>query len=1391
MVQLSAVVSLLSLAAVAQEQPRPPVDLFLQDATQRDVLPAAALGAQAGALVRAGRVSAVEPRLGVPTFFWAARDLSAPGPRAQGLTAEQAARRALWALAPLYRADPARLAEAPLRALHDVGEGAIIATFGGERDGRRVFRDELKVILDRALRLVAVAGYLTPQQRVQGDFALAAQTAVAVAWQDLQGQALEGAALQELRGADAALGYRRWALPGQPAPARTREVYFPLASGLEPGIYVELDAAVGDGAQPAYYAYVVSARDGRVLYRKSLTAYDAYAWRVWADPNPPHLPMDGPQGNAATPHPTGTPDAFQPAFVTPSLVTLSSGPIASQDAWLPAGATETRGNNSIAYADVASPNGFSSGDLRAQVTAPGTFDRTYDVTLGPAASADQRMAAVAQLFYDVNFFHDWYYDVGFDEASGNAQQNNLGRGGVGSDPLLAEGQDYSGTDNANMSTPSDGASPRMQMYVWSGGRAATVAITVNGQSKTYTGGLASFGPQLFNLQAEVVLADDGAGGSTTDACEPPANASGKIVVADRGTCTFVQKAQNAQAAGAVGLIIANNTYGGAFAVSGSSGAITIPVLSVSRNDGTALKQQLAAGVAAGVMERIAVVDRDGTIDNTIVAHEWGHYISNRLIGDGNGLSNNQGVGMGEGWADFHALLMVVRAEDAQLSVNAAWKGVYGLAAYAAAGMDPQGYYWGIRRVPYSTDFARNALTFKHITQGVALPSGVPTAFGADGRSNAEVHATGEVWATMLWEAYAALLNDTGRLSFEQAQDRMKRVLVAGYKATPMMPTFVEARDAILAVAAAANLDDFALISAAFARRGLGMKAVAPSRDSQTNSGAVESFLSGNDVGVVQVTLDDSAQGCDHDGVLDANETGVLKVALKNTGTGPLGAVRVQVRSASPGVTVGQGGSVQVAPFGPFATTVATVPVSLGDASTVQLLTFDLEVSDPTLVAGGPVTVQASFRANADVQQKGSDLDDVEAPTSLWTPAFDPSGNTNSNWRVYEDPPGQHRWFGPNPASPADTWLLSPPLAVEAGANFGLTFQHRYEFEADANENYDGAVIEFSTDDGKSWSDVGAALKAGYPGALTSQGANPLKGRQAFVGKSPNYPAFEAASLDFGPALAGKTVRLRFRIGADDAASAKGWEIDDLKFFGLAEKPFPRVVVDPNLCTNQRPVVTQVEDLSVAEGDSVTLTAQATDPDGEPVTLLFEQRSGPIVALAGATFTAPEVDQDSELVFDVKAFDGRAESLPVPLKVAVRNVNRRPQARVQGPLLVRALDPVVLEGEAVDPDGDAVTVEWTQLEGPAVRLSGADRMSAGFVAPLVREEARLVFELVASDARGAGPAARLEVVVSPIAAQWTPVPDTSSRRSCGCASGGDVLLPLLGLAALGLRRRRRR
>lgn len=94
---------------------------------------------------------------------------------------------------------------------------------------------------------------------------------------------------------------------------------------------------------------------------------------------------------------------------------------------------------------------------------------------------------------------------------------------------------------------------------------------------------------------------------------------------------------------------------------------------------------------------------------------------------------------------------------------------------------------------------------------------------------------------MLWEAYSQLLNDTNRYTFSQARERMLDYLVASLKFTPAKPTFLEARDALLAVARIRDADDYHAFWQAFAKRGAGVHAVAPKRNSITHAGVVEDF----------------------------------------------------------------------------------------------------------------------------------------------------------------------------------------------------------------------------------------------------------------------------------------------------------------------------------------------------------------------------------------------------------------------------------------------------------------------------------------------------------------------------------------------------------------------
>lgn len=113
---------------------------------------------------------------------------------------------------------------------------------------------------------------------------------------------------------------------------------------------------------------------------------------------------------------------------------------------------------------------------------------------------------------------------------------------------------------------------------------------------TYAAQDASFGPPLTQtgVTGDVVLADDGSG-TATDACEPLINGgavNGNIALIDRGTCTFSVKVKNAQDAGAIAAIIANNVASGLPPMGGDDPTVTISSVGISQADGNAIKAEL-------------------------------------------------------------------------------------------------------------------------------------------------------------------------------------------------------------------------------------------------------------------------------------------------------------------------------------------------------------------------------------------------------------------------------------------------------------------------------------------------------------------------------------------------------------------------------------------------------------------------------------------------------------------------------------------------------------------------------------------------------------------------------------------------------------------------------
>ena len=266
--------------------------------------------------------------------------------------------------------------------------------------------------------------------------------------------------------------------------------------------------------------------------------------------------------------------------------------------------TITRGNNVYASEDKNNDNqpGYSP-DGGSSLNFDFSFDKTKRHT-------DYLDAAITNLFYWNNLMHDVWYHYGFDDASGNFQVNNYGRGGAGSDEVNAEAQDGSGINNANFATPPDGINPRMQMYVWNVSSTSFLLRVTQptGIAKQYSSVAAGFGPKLTTtpIIGNIILADDGSS-SPTLACQNLINGNdinNQIALIDRGNCKFAEKVKFAENMGAKAVIIINNVTASPFTMGGDGATVVnIPSIMISKSDGDILKNALKTGLVKGRARR--------------------------------------------------------------------------------------------------------------------------------------------------------------------------------------------------------------------------------------------------------------------------------------------------------------------------------------------------------------------------------------------------------------------------------------------------------------------------------------------------------------------------------------------------------------------------------------------------------------------------------------------------------------------------------------------------------------------------------------------------------------------------------------------------------------------
>lgn len=1240
---------------------------------------------------RSGMKSSFDSKLGKTTFLWAPKDMAHPD--MSSVSAEQQAKFAAdfyMSMLTGVSATKRSANNAVMSFMHQSQQGTMVAKYRQQMYDIDVFNREYNVIMDSDYNLVAASGYFSQSALPQNNLSLldsfgSAHQAVKYAFSDLsQGEAdillsdAQSVGKYHVFTAESANGEKLVSVR-----PRAKQVWFDSVTGLVPAYYVEVGMAAKGAVTDQMFSYVVDANTGKILFKNDLIQQESsFTYRAYLEQS--GYPLESPHGDVS---PTLVRGQDPVDILDAPLVTLSNfAEFTLDDPWLPEDADSTAGNNVFAYADLQAPQGFSEGDIVAQTTSTGTFD--YQLTLDEDAQSDTNInAAIVNLFVVNNFLHDYYYDFGFTEAAGNAQFDNFGRGGIGGDPLFVEAQDSSGLNNANMATPADGSSPRMQMFLFNSKDAtegqdfgATISVPNLG---LITSATASFGAVRYDVSGSIVRVEDGSlgadgTGTVFDGCEPATNPdalAGNIAIVDRGSCFFTVKALNAQAAGAIGVMIANNNDDGTPApVGGADDNVTIPTRGITFADAAQIYAAIDDGQPASgrIFENFLL--KDGTLDTGIIAHEFGHYIQNRLVGNATGLGNFQGRAMGEGWSDFHALLFQAEAEDAQIQGNENFQANYGVGTFVVD------FFQGIRRAPYSVNMEVNPLTFQHITAG-AQPPGIPATNPNGGNAP---HPPGELWAVSLWDIYVGLIDVHG---FEEAQDRMSQYVIEGLMLTPINPLYTEARDAILAAIVAQSQSDFELALAAFTRRGMGLGAVSPNRDSTTLDGVVESFSSAlssftaSDL-AVNATFDSPELGfCSNDDVLDVGETGTITFDVFNNGSEVIQGQIAQIsvfnaddELLTTEVTIENDGLVLIPDVQPFTSqTVAPVLITLNEAGIGDQLrvvvTFpELEEGDETVEANdlsltGIVNLDfalGELEGNVAIDEMetlaifedwqenvlvgGEDAEGTQRFDQINT-AFFQSRNPNINLGT------QTQAFNNNPFE-SDVAFETRAFTVADEGEFEMSFWHFYLLE----ETFDGGVVEVSVDGGD-WIDVtdaGGEFSVGYP-VIDTLVSTALNGRRAYTGTNaePGFPIGGTGNIEtisFGSQLNGSEVRFRFRLLTDINTASFGWNVDNVTFTNVTTPIFSDVIAgDSVACDPSMPLISLAAgSVTLPEDEQGSVTANVTfrnDMSDFDVDLVWEQISGPAATgLSGVnsntlTFTPPQVSSTTNLQFQFTATAG--------------------------------------------------------------------------------------------------------------------------------------------------------
>ena len=940
----------------------------------------------------------------------------------------------------------------------------------------------------------------------------------------------------------------------------------PIYQIMDAEVRLAWDVTLDPTGNPDYWNIRVDAVNGKVLDKANYTLYCKFHKDTEAsthsptckdhDHDTPLVKTTTSESEASTTVAMGGTynvfaelvDGFLSPFESPihgdrTLITDPADPVASPFGWHDTNGNNevdfeiTRGNNVYAFLDVDNNDAPDPGsDNLVQGGPELVFDYPWtDQSGGPE---DFEAAALTNTFFMSNFVHDFAYAYGFDERSGNFQQNQNGNADSGgNDPLAAHVQDGRDlffadqvnnagfSNNANMSTPPDGFTPVMQMYIWNrgGGRLLEVNSPSN-ISGSYETGTADFGPTATDApveNAQVVLAFDETPGSESFVCNavrPDLDLTGRVAIIDRGECLFRDKTLNAQAAGAIAAIICNfeDPAQGMTAPIDGTPEPTIPTVSLGVTDCNVIKSVIANGgevsLSIGLVENTDADFFDGDMDNGIIAHEIAHGISNRLVGgpsNTNCLRNSEQ--MGEGWSDFYTL--VTAQKPGQDGTENRGIGTYVL-------REPVNGR-GIRSFAYNTDLSANPENFDDVRLVAVDANNLPIP-----------HQIGSIWNAMLWDLYWALVDEYGfspdLINGEAGNNIAVRLVQEGFKMTACNPGFVDGRDGILAA------DEFlfdgansCIIWSSFARRGLGPNA--DQGDTNDWQDGVSDFEAPREcVLELKITKDIVAEPGEErfaDVVDPGASVDIIMTVTNDKGEDATNVTLTE--SIAPGTTASNisGGGEVVGD---------NIVWAIGDMQ-------PLDVFEATYTINTDPTAQSRTRF----------FDDIESGGNLWIPLTDSQDNadlTANQWAVGSNNADLGTFSGNSAYFISDLGVetrenlfLNEEIQV-TGDNPGLRFYHNYDTEASS----DGVLVQVSTD-AIIWEEIPSDqfIKGAYPSPIQFATFT-LPFLEAYTGSSEGYTD---VWIDLS-AYQGQTIFVRLRFGSDDNTEGVGYAMDNFEYLDI-------------------------------------------------------------------------------------------------------------------------------------------------------------------------------------------------------------------------------------------------